>query len=314
MKSSLFTWAGLAVAVTVTGVAVYQFSREHHVKAPTGDRFANLLETKPPKEVTDEVREFITEHQSSTDPEVQNKVTRARITMGYAYARKGDLPEARTVFLAAAAQHKGTEAQDPAFGKLSDQAAYQAVAALQGQGKPKEATAEWLKFIEQRPLSPLVYGAHKRLIQLDESGERHDEFNRALQVAIEKQEAHRKEQIVACGPKIIRHLQILRGQDPDSIAEIKKDAGTQAGGTTLSGMVRGLAKRGIQAEGYKLNRLDFGREKTPFIWLNGDHYVLVLQTNPTTARIYDPALDNETDVILPDLSSAEFAAPILRLK
>lgn len=314
MRGTLLTAGGLTAVLLLTGIGIHQFPKEQVGVKPKGDEFAALLESKPAEKVAAETKEFIAKNAESADPKVQNDVTRARITMGYAYARQGDLPKARLVFQSAAAEHRGTEAQDPAFGRLDDQAAYQAVAALQGQNKPEEAITDWLKFIKERPLSPLVYGAHKRLIQLDESGGRHDEFNRALQVAIEKQEAHRKEQIVACGPKIIRHLQVMRGQTPDSIAEIKQDCGTQADGTSLSGMVTGLARRGIEAEGYKLNRLDFGREKTPFIWLNGDHYVLVLQTNPTSARIYDPAIDNETTVILPDLSSAQFAAPILRLK
>ena len=52
------------------------------------------------------------------------------------------------------------------FGGVPDQAAYQAAVCLVGDGKPKEAEAEFVRFLRERPLSPLCHAAYGRLKRL----------------------------------------------------------------------------------------------------------------------------------------------------
>ncbi|MCU0317430.1 MAG: cysteine peptidase family C39 domain-containing protein [Fimbriimonadaceae bacterium] len=312
-KSSLVLVAG---TLTLAAVALLTANRVDREKPPQNsvepDPMYIALEQGRTNEAKSIARDFINQNLANKDPEIQDQVTQRRIALGYLTARDEGYGAAKEVFDHAAKEHKGTEAQDPAYGKLDDQAAYQAVACLQGQGKREEARDALLDFIKERPLSPLVYGAHKRYIQLFRD-EDHEAANIALQEAITAQEEHRKAQIAACGPKVIRHYLSLKGLKVPSLDELKVRAATTESGTTLKGMKEAFRASGVEAKGLLTNLVDFLKTTTPFVWLKDDHYLLVITVLPRGVRVYDPFIDDEINMPLNVAPDSHFRATILSL-
>ncbi|MEI7986677.1 MAG: hypothetical protein WCI55_13710, partial [Armatimonadota bacterium] len=92
-------------------------------------------------------KSFVAKNAESKDKTIQTAVTRARMTTAYESAKKRDFTTARAEFIEASYKHKGTDAMDPGFGTLSDQAAYQAIVCLDADGKKEEAIKEFRKFM-----------------------------------------------------------------------------------------------------------------------------------------------------------------------
>lgn len=269
-------------------------------------------DVKPPTAPLDapSLKKFVQENVTAKDPKVQERVGQARLHLAYDAAKQGDFKAARAVFKETVNQYKGTGAMRADFGGVPDQAAYQAAVCLVADGKPKEAEGEFVRFIKERPLSPLVHAAHRRLTRLNE-GESRREWDELLQHAVSAQEKHIRFETSVCGPKAIAHWLPLLGKPTRDYKELAKLCGTTDAGTTLEGMRKGLRACGVETFGLEVNRADFNVLPTPFLLLEGDHYVLVTKVEPFRATVYDPRYNAEGRRDLPKLDSPEFSATVL---
>jgi tetratricopeptide (TPR) repeat protein len=237
-------------------------------------------------------------------------LVKARMKSGYEAAREGDYAAARAEFQAAG-QVAGPEGQQgAAFGSLSGQAAYQAAVCLMAEGKKAEAEAEFYAFLEERPESPLCRAAYRRIVALNE-GVPPKRAEDLLQQAISSREKRLRFEMSVCGPKVIARLLDHYRLDPAPYEEIARACGTTEEGTTMEGMSRGLRAYGFATKGFSLNRHDFGKVRTPAIWLASDHYVLVLEIARGKALVYDPSRSVEAWVPLPPPNDPSFFAIVL---
>jgi tetratricopeptide (TPR) repeat protein len=252
------------------------------------------------------LREAVARSAESAEPEVQERVGRARLSLAHAEAARGDFGSARRTFLEADRQYKGTGAQSAEWGGVTDQAAYQAAVCLVAEGRREEAEAEFLRFLRERPLSPLVHAAHRRLARL--KGSTTAEQDALLQAAVARQEERIRFETSVCGPKTIEHLFPNLGKGYKEIAAL---CGTNDGGTTLEGMRRGLKALGLESHAYKLNRRDLEKAPLPAILLQDDHYVALKEIREGKARIYDPRYRAEQALALPPLDDPDFFANLI---
>ena len=102
-------------------------------------------------------------NESSKDKKAQDEVGAARMHLGYVVAKTEGYAKAREVFLAAAKSYKGSGAMDPEYGRPDDQAAYQAAVCLVAEGKKGQARKEFEQLIKERPKSPVIYQAFRRM-------------------------------------------------------------------------------------------------------------------------------------------------------
>ncbi len=255
---------------------------------------------------------YVKQNASAPDERVQDAVTQARMKMAYLAVEEKQPEVARQQFLEAEKQHAGSDTLDPAFGSQPDQARYQATNCLMLEGKQDQAKAEYLDFLKDRPLSPLVFAVHKRLTKLLSENEPREEIDRLLQLAVDKQAAHARREMSLCGPRAIVEYAERAGLKADE-DDLRKVCGTTDEGTTLEGMVKGLESIGVKSDGYLVNRVDFQRRAMPFMWLESSHYVLVTQVTDTEATVYDPMIKGERKVKLPLPTDKSFTATILSL-
>jgi hypothetical protein len=268
-------------------------------------------ETLPTNKKREYFGNFIEENSSSSDEKIQDAVTSARMRLAYMDAP--EKPEAaRELFLEAEQKHSGSDAMDPNFGAMPDQARYQAINCLMIDGKTKQAKSEYFAFLKERPLSPLVFGVHKRLLKLRTEGESREEIDRLLQIAVDKQDEHGKREMALCGPRCIEKLAELHKGEQVQLSEIEKQAGTTLDGTSMSGMVKALGVAGFRAEGMLVNHADFQTQKLPFIWLDKGHYLLVHARKNNKFVVYDPFIRNDREITIPE-ANAQFSATILKI-
>ena len=298
MKHGLAVLAGLALLAGCGGPPVASVSAEL-ASASKPEKAASKMEA---------LSSFVEKHKDSPDPKVQDLVARGGIKLGYAQAESGSFEKARETFIEAADSYKGTGQMDPAFGALDDQAAYQAVVCLAADGNDKEAIAELQAFIKERPLSPLVYAAHKRLILMD--GENRERYDAILQDAKARQEKEGRLAMARCGPLAAAELLRLSGKPVPDIKTLEKDSGMTESGASMAGLAKALLKQGLLVEGRELNFSDFKAAKTPFIWLTGEHFVVVTSISQT-AEIFDPFLKGARKVALPKEASSFRASTLI---
>ncbi|MBI1332267.1 MAG: hypothetical protein GC165_05255 [Armatimonadetes bacterium] len=264
------------------------------------------LPRKELSEVKDAPKEFIAQNENSSDKEVQSLVTRARIMEGYEAAKKKDFGAAHAEFVEAAYKHKGTNAMDPDYGTLSDQAAYQAIVCVDAEGKKDEAEKEYRQFMEERKESPLITACFRRLERLH--GKNLPEDEARLQAGIAAQEKRIRFETSVCGPKCIEKILPILGQPQKDYKELAKLCGTTDSGTTLEGLKKGCDAIGLEAVGVELNARDFCHLTKPFVWLQNDHYLAVLEIKEGRMRVYDSRYDNEVWRSLPAPDNADFRA------
>lgn len=298
MKGSLGAIA--VVLVVVSGCA--------KPSAPASDEAAKVRErvTELSKSKTEAVQDFIATNDASADPKVQDLVSVARAQLAFRSAANKDFEAARAQFQQTAQKHKGTKAESADWGGIADQAVYQAAACLVAEGKTEEAKAEFVRFMTERPMSPLVHAVHKRLVKMDPANE--ERYNDLLQVGIAKQEARIRFETSVCGPRTIAYLLEqgqLSGQKTD-YKELAKLCGTSDDGTTVEGMRKGLRTIGIESYAYKLNRQDLARAALPMILLEGDHYVALTKLEGDSATLYDTRFRSERTLRLPPIADPDF--------
>jgi len=244
---------------------------------------------------------------------VQDEVGEARIRLGYLAAKRKDFSAARGQFQEAALQYRGTGKMAADFGGIPDQAAYQAAVTLVAQGRNAEAEKAFTSFIKERPLSPLVNAAERRLVRMN-GGKSKPEWEALLQEALTKQEKHAAFETSVCGPKAIARLLKLLGKPERDYKEIARLCGTSdKDGTTMEGMRKGLKALGIESYGYRVNREDFARLPLPALVLWGQHYLVLESITQGSASAFDPSLNSVSTSKLPPLDDPNFTAIVLTL-
>lgn len=307
-------WALTALASATITLTVVVMSAKHDERfgprrylAPEVERAArermeiDRLYGPEPSEAKRRYSEFIAGHEESPLVEVRDQVGAARLRLGYLAAKEGDFQAARSTFLQASQSHADSEAISVEFGGLSDQAAYQAAVCLVAEGRASEAKLEFLAFLKERPQSPLVHAAYRRIERLDDADALR-EAEGLLQSAVTKQEERLRFESSVCGPKVIAYLfdkGILAAQGTKpGYREIAKLCGTSEDGTTLEGMRSGLRALGVASYGVQLNRKDLLALKAPAILLDGEHYVALLDATPNYLDLFDPLVRSQRRVEL----------------
>lgn len=268
-----------------------------------------LFEVADNTEAESAIRAVIREHERDQDSGVQDMVSKARLTLGYIAANRRNFADARAAFNEATAKHRGTTLETRGFGTITDQAAYQAIVCLQAEGKHDEAITAYINFVKARPHSPLVYGVHRRLVDLDAvNTKRYDEL---LQEAVTSREKAMRVRLASCGPKVLaEYLKRMNRPVPD-LESLTKACQTDEGGTNMDALREAFAAFGFSVTGREVNRTDFALTPVPFIWLTPDHYVLVLKVGADHARVYDPLTSSEQDFRVPKPDDRQFLATIL---
>jgi len=268
-----------------------------------------------PDQAKVEYTAFVEKHKSDKDAQVQDEVGSAEIHLGYLAAQKGDFEASRKEFLQAT-KIQGTGAMNADFGGVPDQAAYQAIVCLVAEHKEDEAKKQFRSFIKERPLSPLVTAAFRRLRRLNDN--QIDPADEALlQSATSKQEKHIRFETSVCGPKTIEYLlsrnliKATKAHTPTDYKTLAKLCGTRDSGTTLDGLRTGLKALGIESFGAQLNRRDFAKIPGPAIYLDGDHYLALLAVHSSSMTVYDSRYGSEMTMPLPPIDDHNFAATVL---
>lgn len=257
----------------------------------------------------DSLRAQIARSAQSKDLKVQDRVGHARLVLGYSESKR-DMQAARTTFLRAAREYRGTGAMGADWGGIPDQAAYQAAVCLIVQGKKEEARREFVCFLKDRKYSPLAHAAYRRLVRLN-GGDTTPEYEALLQRAVSAQEARIRFETSVCGPKTIEYLLPQLGRSRTDYKTLAKLCGTTDKGTTLEGMRKGLKATGVESYAYRLNRKDLASAPLPAILLESDHYVALLRVEGDRADYYDSRYKSERTSKLPPLDNPDFTANLI---
>jgi hypothetical protein len=298
----------IASTVCVLGIAAVAILNKKPVMVAASTEAAKR-DLKMATEAASQPRTFVEKNATSKDVKVQTQVTRAKMTLAYDSASRKDFKSARTAFVAASKEHKGTDAMSPEFGTLGDQAAYQAIVCLEASGDKAGAKKEYRKFMEERKFSPLVHMCFRRLERINGKNEPEDEAR--IQSAIDAQEARIRFETSVCGPKCLEKVLPLFGKPAKDYKDIAKLAKTTDSGTTLDGLRDAAQELGLKPIGLELNAKDLHALTKPAIWLQGDHYVVILEINGNKARIFDPRLKSESEIQIPEAKDPDFRATVL---
>lgn len=300
----------IAVAVTAIGIVggSIWFLQPKSKVAALARRDEELVAAI--KDAAKDPKGFIAKNEASKDVKVQTAVTRSRMSEAYQSAQKKDFAKARAEFIEASYKHKGTDAMNPAYGTLTDQAAYQAIVCLEGEGKKDEAAKEYRKFMQERKLSPLIHACFRRLERLNGDKPK-PEDEALLQAGIDGQEKQIRFETSVCGPKALEKLLPLYGKPAMSYKELAKLAGTNDEGTTMEGMKKACESLGLQPVGLELNAKDLLELTKPTIWLIEQHYVVIEEIKGGKALLFDPRFRSEEWVDLPKANEEKFRAIVL---
>jgi ABC-type bacteriocin/lantibiotic exporter with double-glycine peptidase domain len=179
---------------------------------------------------------------------------------------------------------------------------------LAAQGKKDEARREFRQIIQERTQSPVIYLAFRRMQRL---GDPNKEEEAVMQASIAKQESWMRFEMSVCGPKSIVDLLGRLGLPKKDYKEVAKLCRTNDQGTSLQGMRDGLKALGVKTDGLMVNRKDFAKLGTPAIWLDKDHYVVLLSVKGNQAEVFDTRYSSRRLVKLPPENDPTFAATVL---
>ena len=276
---------------------------------------ADRLYVSNPKVAAEKYKEFVAKHAAAKDPVIQDQVGTARLKIGYIAAHDKNWVLARQSFLAADKQTKGTESTGD-FGTVNEQGAYEAIVCLEADGKQDEARVRYTEFIKQRPLSPLCMACYRRLTRLN-GDKSTPELEHLIETATRKQDANAKFESSVCGPKTIAYLfdsgALNAGNQPHDYKTVAKLCHTTDSGTTITGMLDGFKAFGIKAAGYKVNRQDLVRVKSPAVLLWGTHYIALLKVDSRSILAYDSFTRSERNFSIPALDDPDFFVNVITL-
>jgi len=256
--------------------------------------------------------ELVERRGSHTDLEIQDDVAKARMTLGYIAAERKDWKEAERRFRTASAEYRGTGDRSADFGKIDDQAEYQALVAIQADGRKSEAVDGYLRFVRERPYSPLVRAAHRRLCTLrpQDSGD----YDKVLDSALKKQQDKARQDVADCGPKVVRELLRRFGPKEETLDVVRKSCGTDERGTSMLKLRRALSAFGWKATGRSLTGFDFMRIKVPAVFFAQDHYFLITKNDGQALTCFDPYDEKEHTFMFDEFRRDGFKATVLTLE
>ncbi len=109
--------------------------------------------------------------------------------------------------------------------------------------------------------------------------------------------------VADCGPRALLLL-CQRAGIRTTLADLRREAGTTAQGTTMAGLARAARTHGFRAEGVQVNAQALSQLSRPALaWVEADHYVAVLSVSGDQATIHDPNQPKEEIIPTPQLWS-----------
>lgn len=290
----------MAGAAVLGGTAFLMWPKPPLVKNPgliSGDEHYAAAPAKAEEAYRGVIEQAVKE--APKDKKAQDKAALARLRLGYLAARRKDWKAARAMFLEADRKYAGEGKQGAGFGNAKDQGAYQAAVCLAAAGQESEAKREFLRFIEERPESPLVHAAFKRLRRMN-GGEYDPNAIPLMETAVAKQQAKIRFENSVCGPRAAAYaLRLLRKGEFDYKA-LAKRCGTTDRGTTVQGLCKGLEQSGAKAYAYRVNADDLTKTPLPAILLVEGHYVVLEGFEGGAMKVYDTLLEGPSTLPLPD--------------
>lgn len=310
MQNRYLLTAGAAILIATAGVLVV--SNKIDANRAEAARIAKAPKPKPI--VPDAVKrsgysDFIAKNESSKDAKVQDKVARTRMKLAYLQSHNKDYNAARATLLAAAKTYKGEGKMSPEFGGAKDQALYQAAATLNAEGRKVEYRKALTQFLKDQALSPLIYGAYKRLVALD--GHSSPDVEALMQAAQAKQQAKMEFETSVCGPKAAAYLLEQQHLGKFDYKTLAKECGTTKTGTSMDALRACLEKHGLKTFGFRLNRKDFSKLAAPAVLFAADHYVVITAIHDDHLEAYDPRFGTVLTQKLPPMDDDKFFATVL---
>ncbi|HAY15127.1 MAG TPA: cysteine peptidase family C39 domain-containing protein [Fimbriimonadaceae bacterium] len=181
---------------------------------------------------------------------------------------------------------------------IREQADYQAAVAAQMGGDMARAKQLLKSFLQEYPQTPFVNSVYRRLHDLADSDQERETLDIERQKKYEEQQARLALRLAECGPRALHRWLEMRSRNAPSIETLVQEAGLTLEGASMADLQRVAAKHGLRLEGHALNRPDFERQSTPFMWLQGAHYVLVLKRSQGNFTIFDPMTGQDRDITL----------------
>lgn len=231
--------------------------------------------------------------QPATTDEQRFQIGYARYQIGRLYAEQKQFRQAQQAFTLLASQRLSIPASpvEPGFGTWSEQGAYQA-AICAFQFDPKAGLQQMIRFIRRHPGSPLVYGAHKRILRWTKEqppSEAEQAWKKVQAVQKEKQKW-----VAACGPQALAYILKHFGQEVDW-SKLMQECGTTEQGTDLWSLAEAARRRGISCTGLEVSKAGLLQQSPPFIlWSKEGHYQVVEGSPSEAWTVYDPQSDQHS--------------------
>jgi len=192
-------------------------------------------------------------------------------------ARSGDLAGAAAAFGRLADSQPGSE--------LGAWSRYQQAIGLRSLRRPAEASAAFERVRADYPSFFLAGRAEEALRAGRSDG------------ATERQ----REAAADCGPRALLVV-CERLEVPAKLAALRHTAGTKASGTTLEGLAKAAKSLGLKAAGVQMDRNAMLNLNSPAVaWVDGSHYISVLEVRGDRAKIRDPNRDRDEEMTIAEL-------------
>lgn len=104
-----------------------------------------------------------------------------------------------------------------------------------------------------------------------------------------------------CGPRALKIALDKLGKSSE-LSVLRKTAGTTGYGTTMDGLKHAAEAAGVKAEGVQMDRVALLKFDGPAIaWVEGDHYVTLLERQGEDFRVRDPSASKEVEISVDDV-------------
>jgi hypothetical protein len=166
------------------------------------------------------------------------------------------------------------------------------------------ARAALQRFVASYPATPLTAPAQAKILQLTQHATRNTPASSLI--------AHPSSHAADCGPAALLALCQRLGVKATK-AELSRLAGTDDTGTTMAGLAKAAKAKGLTTEGLWVDATAFQQVRLPALaWVNGNHWVAVLEVKQGKVRVFDPAKDGEETVGLSDFQP-QWEGSVLRV-